>query len=69
MARRPSDRSSRNVASLVTALWIVLLVGIVAGVLMLTTSWRRRDREVDLGTVSHQWMAEQRMGQGHDSQP
>jgi hypothetical protein len=36
--------------------------------LMLTTSWRRRDQGLDLGNVSHHWIAERRMGQGHDSQ-
>jgi hypothetical protein len=53
----------------VNAAWIVLAVGAAAvAMLMFTTSWRRRDQEVDLGSVSHQWIAEQRLGQGHDSQ-
>jgi hypothetical protein len=47
---------------------IVLGIGVAVAVLMLTTSWRRRDQERDLGRVSHQWIAEQRMGQKHDSQ-
>jgi hypothetical protein len=41
-------------------------MGVAVAMLMLTTSWRRRDQEADLGSVSHQWMAEQRMGQRHD---
>jgi hypothetical protein len=52
----------------VNAVWIVLGIGVAVAVLMLTTSWRRRDQEVDLGSVSHQWIAEQRMGQAHDPQ-
>jgi hypothetical protein len=51
----------------VNAAWIVLGIGVAVAVLTLTTSWRRRDQELDLGSVSHQWIAEQRMGQGHDS--
>jgi hypothetical protein len=45
---------------------IVIGIGAAIAVLMFATSWRRRDQEVDLGSVSHQWMAEQRMGQGHE---
>jgi hypothetical protein len=52
----------------VSAVWVVLAVGLVVAILVLTKSWRRRDQEVDLGSVSDQWMAEQRTGQGHDSQ-
>ena len=68
VARCPSARTSKNGASLVNAVWIVLGIGVAVAVLMLTTSWRRRDQEVDLGSVSHQWIAEQRMGQAHDPQ-
>jgi hypothetical protein len=52
----------------VNAAWIVLGIGVAVAVLMLTTSWRRRDQSLDLGSVSHQWIAEQRMGPGRDSQ-
>lgn len=42
---------------------------VMAGaILVLAKSWLRREQAVDLGTVSHQWIAEQRMGQGHDPQ-
>jgi hypothetical protein len=50
----------------VNAAWILMGIGVAVAMLMLTTSWRRRDQQVDLGSVSHQWMAEQRMGQGHE---
>jgi hypothetical protein len=46
--------------------WIVLAIGIAVGGLVFATSRRRREYDVDLGTVSHQWMAEQRLGQRHD---
>jgi hypothetical protein len=57
-----------NRASLVNAAWIVLGMGIAVAVLMLATSWFRRDHDVDLGSLSHHWITEQRMGQGHDPQ-
>jgi hypothetical protein len=53
----------------VNAAWIVLgIVGVAVAMLMLAAAWRRRGQETDLGSVSHQWIAEHRMGQGHDSQ-
>ena len=64
----PSDRDNRNGASLVNAVWILLAVGIAGAVVMLVTSWVRRDQYADLGTVSHQWIAEQRFGQGQNPQ-
>ena len=48
--------------------WIVPSVGVVVAIALLVASRLRRDHDVDLGTVSHQWMAEQRLGQGHDRQ-
>jgi len=68
LGRRPGVRNSRNGASLVSAGWILLAVGIAAVVVMLVRSWARRDRQRDLGTVSHHWIAEQRFGSGQDSQ-
>jgi len=53
----------RVIVSLVTVGWIVLGLGIVAAVFMLATSWLRRGQAVDLGSVSHQWIAEQRLDQ------
>jgi len=48
--------------------WIIGGMGVAGAVLVLAKSWLRREHDVDLGSVSHQWIAEQRMGQGHDSQ-
>ena len=47
---------------------VMLGMGIAIGVLLLVMSWRRRHQVADLGTVSHQWIAEQRLGHGHDVQ-
>jgi hypothetical protein len=54
--------------SLVNTLWMVLAVGVAVAVVVLAMSWFRRSQDFDLGTVSHQWIAEQRFGQGHNSQ-
>lgn len=50
------------------AVWIVVVLGIAGAIIAFRTSWRRRDQQADLGTVSHQWVAEQRLGQTHDPQ-
>lgn len=47
--------------------WLVVAVGIAAGVIALVSSWRRGDQPADLGAVSHQWIAEHRLGSGQDS--
>jgi hypothetical protein len=39
---------------------------VVGAVVALFTSWRRRDQFDDLGAVSNQWIAEQRLGQSND---
>lgn len=46
--------------------WIVVAVGVAVAIVMLATSWLRRHQNVDLGSVSNQWIAEQRLGQGND---
>ena len=55
-----------NGASLVNAAWIPLAIGITGAVTMMTTSWLRRDQYNSLGAVGHQWIAEQRLGQGQN---
>jgi hypothetical protein len=51
----------------VIALWVVVVLGTVAALVALVTSWRRGDHLADLGAVSHQWIAEHRIGLGQDS--
>jgi hypothetical protein len=47
-------------------MWIVVGLVVAGAIIAFATSWRRRDRLDDLGAVSHQWMAEQRLGQTND---
>jgi hypothetical protein len=47
--------------------WIVLGLCIAVAGVALAAAWLRRDHE-DLGSVSHQWVAEHRAGQGYDPQ-
>ena len=51
-----------------TAGWLVLSLAVAAASLILGTTWFRRGGNIDLGSVSHQWIAEQRAGQGYDPQ-
>jgi len=48
--------------------WILLGMAVAAAIVVLATTWFRRGEHVDLGSVSHQWIAEQRAAQGYDSQ-
>jgi hypothetical protein len=49
-------------------LWIVAALGVVAVIVALISAWQRRSgQRTDLGTVSHQWIMENRMGPGQDS--
>jgi hypothetical protein len=47
----------------VTAIWILAGVGVAGVAMALVASWRRRG-DPDLGVVSSQWIAEQRLSQG-----
>jgi len=46
--------------------WVVV-VALAAVIVVIATTWLRRHQDLDLGSVSHQWIAEQRLGQ-HDAQ-
>jgi hypothetical protein len=50
----------------VTVVW-ELLLGAGAMAVIILRSWRRRVEMAELGTVSEQWLAEQRSNDGHDS--
>ena len=54
-------------AAVVTVVWIGLLVGAGAMAIIIWTSWRRRVEMAELGTVSEQWLAEQRANDRNDS--
>lgn len=50
-----------------SVVWIGLLLGAGAMAIIIFTSWRRRAEMADLGTVSEQWLAEQRANDRHYS--
>jgi len=48
--------------------WVVIGLVTTGVAIPLVTSWRRRrSHVVDLGAVSHQWIAEHRLGSGDES--
>jgi len=47
----------------VTAFWILVGLGVAAAAVMVIAVWRRRGGPADLGVVSSQWIAEQRLTQ------
>jgi hypothetical protein len=52
----------------VTVVGIGLLLGAGAMAVILLRSWRRRVEMAELGTVSEQWLAEQRANDRHYSE-
>jgi len=46
--------------------WMAVLIGLALALVAIASSWFRRHEPLDLGTVSHQWIAEQRFGANHD---
>jgi hypothetical protein len=51
----------------VTVIGIGLLLGAGAMAVIILRSWRRRVEIAELGTVSEQWLAEQRTNDRHES--
>ena len=48
--------------------WIVVGLGVAGAIIIaLITLWHRRDQQSDLGSVSNQWVAEQRLGKTPNS--
>jgi hypothetical protein len=64
------QRAANEVPTLkgMTAGWLVLSIALGAAGLLLGRTWVQRGGHVDLGSVSHQWIAEQRSGQAYDPQ-
>ena len=50
-----------------TVVGIGLLLGAGAMAVIILRSWRRRVEMAELGTVSEQWLAEQRTNDRHES--
>jgi hypothetical protein len=47
----------------VNMLWIAGGVGVIAALAAILRTWQRREHSDDMGSVSHQWISEQRLGQ------
>ena len=45
-----------------SAIWLVVGLGLAAGIVGLVSAWQRGDQRRDMGAVSSQWIAEHRMG-------
>ena len=52
--------------SLVSAIWIVVGLGVVGAVIAVIASLQRGGPHGDLGTVSSQWISEHRLGSNQD---
>jgi hypothetical protein len=66
--QRAGDGTAGKRTSLVTGWWTFLGMAVAIAGFMLATTWFRRGEHADLGSVSHQWIAEQRAGQPYDRQ-
>jgi hypothetical protein len=51
---------------MINSMWFVVALAAVGVVVALVAAWSRTERRADLGAVSSQWIAEHRLGQGHD---
>ena len=49
------------------AIWVVVGLGLVAGIVALISAWTRGGETADMGAVSSQWISEHRLGQNNDS--
>ena len=54
-------------ASAIEGRWILGSLAAAAAVFALARAWQRRRGDEDLGSVSHQWVAEHRLGHTNDS--
>jgi hypothetical protein len=48
-------------------MWVVIALALAGAIIALVASYRRGEHAADLGAVSHQWIAEHRLGPGEDS--
>lgn len=53
---------------MLTAVWMLLLLGLGAAALVMVTTWRYRIEMAELGTVSQQWLSEHRAHDRHYSE-
>lgn len=50
-----------------SAIWVVVGLGLVGAIVALVNLWQRGDQGADMGAVSSQWISEHRLGQNNDS--
>lgn len=50
-----------------SAIWVVVGLGVMAAIVVLIGLWQRSDQRADMGAVSSQWISEHRLGQNNDS--
>jgi hypothetical protein len=48
-------------------IWILAAFAFLGAAIALVLSWQRHNKQQDMGAVSHQWIAEHRMGHANDS--
>jgi hypothetical protein len=46
---------------------VIVFLAVAGAIVALASFWRRGAHAADLGAVSHQWIAEHRLGSGEDS--
>jgi hypothetical protein len=51
----------------VSAIWLVVGLGLAAGLVAIVSALQRGGDRADMGAVSSQWIAEHRRGSGDDS--
>lgn len=59
------EAALESLKGFMNTVWFVIGAAIIGAVVTLITALQRGDRRSDLGTVSHQWIAEHRL-QGQD---
>jgi hypothetical protein len=48
-------------------IWIIASLAVIGAIIALIRAWQQRRGDQDLGAVSHQWIAEHRLGHANDS--
>jgi hypothetical protein len=51
----------------VNAIWVVVGLGLVGGIVALISMWQRGEQGADMGAVSNQWISEHRLGHGQNN--
>ena len=49
------------------AIWIIAGLAVIGAIIALVRTWQQRRGDQDLGAVSHQCIAEHRLGHANDS--